>query len=265
MRKVGDTSNSEDGNERNHNDEEIQKALEEVDSCQNEIDALNEQASDEIIKVEQKYNLLRNPLYHKRDEGLNKIPHFWVTAFVNHPDLSTILSDSEEDCLHHLSKVEVQEYEDIKSGYKLSFFFDENPYFENRVLTKEYHLESLEEPTCKSTAIKWKEGFDLTTPKHIASKPGQKRGREHKSFFSWFNDHSDPLSDDIAEIIKDDIYINPLQYFLVPDVGVDNGVDDEEGSDQEDENEEQSGGIIGDTDEDTHDIQNTVSEEPANA
>lgn len=80
MRKVGDTSNSEDGNERNHNDEEIQKALEEVDSCQNEIDALNEQASDEIIKVEQKYNLLRNPLYHKRDEGLNKIPHFWVTA-----------------------------------------------------------------------------------------------------------------------------------------------------------------------------------------
>lgn len=115
----------------------------------------------------------------------------------------------------------------------------------------------LEEPTCKSTAIKWKEGFDLTTPKHIASKPGQKRGREHKSFFSWFNDHSDPLSDDIAEIIKDDIYINPLQYFLVPDVGVDNGVDDEEGSDQEDENEEQSGGIIGDTDEDTHDIQNT--------
>lgn len=123
----------------------------------------------------------------------------------------------------------------------------------------------LDEPTSESTPIKWKEGFDLTQAKQPAAKPGQKRGIEHKSFFSWFNDHNNPLYDDIADIIKDDIYINPLQYFLVPDVSVDNGVDDEEGSDQDEENDEQGIGIIGDTDEDTHDVQNTVSEEPSNA
>jgi len=33
-----------------------QKALEEIDKVQSEIDGLNEQASEEILKVEQKYN-----------------------------------------------------------------------------------------------------------------------------------------------------------------------------------------------------------------
>ena len=32
-------------------DEETQKALEEIDGCQNEIDAMNEKASEEILKV----------------------------------------------------------------------------------------------------------------------------------------------------------------------------------------------------------------------
>lgn len=59
---------------------------------------------------------------------------------MNHPDLSALLDDSEEDCLHHLTKLEVEEFEDIKSGYWIKFYFEENPYFENAVITKEYHL-----------------------------------------------------------------------------------------------------------------------------
>lgn len=38
-----------------------------------------------------------------------------------------------------LSNFEVEEYEDIKSGYRIKFFFDENPYFTNTLLTKEFH------------------------------------------------------------------------------------------------------------------------------
>lgn len=66
-----------------------------------------------------------------------------IVQFINHPDLSAILDDSEEDCLHHLTKLEVEEFEDIKSGYRIHFYFEENPYFENSVLTKEFHLGSL--------------------------------------------------------------------------------------------------------------------------
>lgn len=46
---------------------------------------LNEQASEEILKVEQKYNKLRQPFFQKRSELIAKIPNFWVTTFVNHP------------------------------------------------------------------------------------------------------------------------------------------------------------------------------------
>lgn len=61
-------------------DPETQKALEEIDTCQNEIDSLNEKASEEILKVEQKFNKLRKPYFEKRNDLIRKIPNFWVTA-----------------------------------------------------------------------------------------------------------------------------------------------------------------------------------------
>jgi template-activating factor I len=47
--------------------------LEEIDTCQNEIDALNEQASEEILKIEQKYNKLRKPFFDKRSGVISKV------------------------------------------------------------------------------------------------------------------------------------------------------------------------------------------------
>ncbi|XP_022915009.1 protein SET [Onthophagus taurus] len=264
VKKIGDTGSNENSLERGNNDEEIQKALEEVDSCQDEIDALNAQASDEILKIEQKYNLLRNPLYSKRNDLINKIPHFWVTAFANHPDLSALLSDSDEDCLHHMTKIEIEDYDDIKSGYKIHFYFEENPYFENQVLTKDYHLASITEPISTSTEIKWKDGYNLTQDKHTQSKTSRKRAFEQKTFFAWFTDHSDPVSDDVAEAIKDDLWINPISYFLLPD-SIDNGVDDDEGSDQDEENDDGEDATADNTDEDMTDVQNSVQEESSNA
>ena len=61
-------------------DKEQQEAIEQIDEVQNEIDRLNEQASEEILKVEQKYNKLRQPYFQKRSELISKIQNFWVTA-----------------------------------------------------------------------------------------------------------------------------------------------------------------------------------------
>jgi template-activating factor I len=47
--------------------------LEEIDNCQNEIDALNEAASEEILKIEQKYNKLRKPFFEKRSQIIEKV------------------------------------------------------------------------------------------------------------------------------------------------------------------------------------------------
>ncbi|KAF2366751.1 Nucleosome assembly protein (NAP) [Trinorchestia longiramus] len=247
IRKV-DASLGEDSFSREY-DVATQKALEDIDVCQNEIDHLIEKASEEILKVEQKYNQLRKPFFEKRSDIIKKIPNFWVTSFVNHPLISNILEEEEEECLHHLTKLDVEEFDDIKSGYRINFYFDSNPYFSNNVLTKEFHLGSSGDPTSQSTNIKWKEGHNLLRKfeeqqqknggSSASSSRGKKRPLETRSFFRWFTDHSDPSSDDIAEVIKDDIWPNPLHYFLVPDIEVENGDDeDDDGEDGEEEEED---------------------------
>jgi len=198
-------------------EKEQQEAIEHIDEVQNEIDRLNEQASEEILKVEQKYNKLRQPFFQKRSELIAKIPNFWVTTFVNHPQVSALLGEEDEEALHYLTRVEVTEFEDIKSGYRIDFYFDENPYFENKVLSKEFHLNESGDPSSKSTEIKWKSGKDLTKrSSQTQNKAGRKRQHEEpESFFTWFTDHSDAGADELGEVIKDDIWPNPLQYYLV--------------------------------------------------
>lgn len=67
---------------------------------------------------------------------------------MNHPDLAHMVDDTEENCLHYLTKLEVEEFEDVKSGYCIKFHFEENPYFENAVLIKGYHFDP-----CKCNAM----------------------------------------------------------------------------------------------------------------
>lgn len=59
---------------------------------------------------------------------------------INHSQISAILDERDEECLNFLEKIYVEEFDDIKSGYAINFHFSENPYFENNVLTKEFHL-----------------------------------------------------------------------------------------------------------------------------
>lgn len=237
-------------------DKETQKALEEIDANQNEIDALNEQASEEILKVEQKYNKLRRPFFEKRNEIIKRVPKFWLTAFINHPQISAIIEEDEEDCLQYLNKLEVEEFEDIKSGYKIKLHFDENPYFDDDVLTKEFHMGSTGDPASTSTKIRWKEGRDLAAKAAqraaaAAARSGRKRPLDNRTFFSWFCDNGDPAADDVAEVIKDDMWPNPLQYFLVPDIEVEeNGEEEELLEDEEEEDVEENVVVLEEEEED---------------
>jgi len=88
---------------------EMQKAFEVIGDVQNEIDRLNEQASEEILQVEQKYNKLRQPNYKKRSDLISKIPSFWISVFLNHPQLSSYLDQNDENILQYLKRVDVEE------------------------------------------------------------------------------------------------------------------------------------------------------------
>lgn len=61
-------------------DEYLQNNLSNISDCQTEIEALNKQANNEILKVEKIYNHLRLPVYAKRNEHIAHIPYFWCTV-----------------------------------------------------------------------------------------------------------------------------------------------------------------------------------------
>ena len=68
------------GSNHKEADEHAQLALEKIVGIQHEIDKLNEQASEEILHVEQKYNQLRKPHYQHRAKLAQEIPEFWYTT-----------------------------------------------------------------------------------------------------------------------------------------------------------------------------------------
>ncbi|XP_050942246.1 NAP1-related protein 2-like isoform X2 [Cucumis melo] len=101
-------------------------------------------------------------------------------------------------------------------GYSIIFSFNENPYFEDRKLEKTYTFFEDEAIKITGTTIKWKDGSGASNGVN-GEKKGKKRPLTEDSFFSWFGetDQKDitELHDEVAEIIKEDLWPNPLKYF----------------------------------------------------
>ncbi|XP_055214883.1 protein SET-like [Gorilla gorilla gorilla] len=132
--------------------------------------------------------------------------------------------------------------QDTTSG---AFRVDENPYFQSKVLSKEFHVNESGDLSSNSTEIKWTSGKDLMKrSSQMQKKASRKRQHEEpESFFTWFTDHSDAGADELGEVIRDDIWPKPLQYYLVPDM------DDEEGEGAEDDDDDEDEEGLEDIDE----------------
>ena len=226
-------------------DGELVLSIEKLQEVQDELDKINEEASDKVLEVEQKYNEIRKPVYDKRNDVVKSIPDFWFTAFMSHPALCDLLNVEDQKIFKYLGSLDVEDNKDVKSGYSITFNFNLNPYFENAKLTKTFTF--LEEGTTKITAtpIKWKEGNGL--PNGLDhDKNGNKRARIDISFFSWFSDCEqkddvDEIHDEVAELIKDDLWPNPLTYFNneLDEEDVDSEADDEENDEDDSEDDDQ--------------------------
>ncbi|XP_068481241.1 NAP1-related protein 2-like isoform X2 [Phaseolus vulgaris] len=253
---------SDKGENLDEIDGELVLSIEKLQEIQDELEKINEEASDKVLEIEQKYNEIRKPVYDKRNDIIKSIPDFWLTAFLSHPALGDLLNEEDQKIFKYLSSLEVEDFKDVKSGYSITFNFNANPYFEDSKLVKTYTF--LEEGTTKVTAtpIKWKEGKSI--PNGVShEKKGNKRASIDISFFSWFNDteQKDEIDDihdeQVAELIKDDLWPNPLTYFNneepdedevdedeADDEGKDDGDsedDDDEGEEDDDEGEEDDG------------------------
>ncbi|XBI92658.1 hypothetical protein VPH35_029665 [Triticum aestivum] len=198
-------------------DDGLLLSIEKLQEIQDEIERVNEEASDKVLEVEQKYNEVRRPVYTRRNEIIKEIPDFWLTAFLSHPMLGELLTEDDQKIFKHLVSIDVNEFQDIKSGYSITLAFSSNPYFEDTKLTKTCSFSDDGKITVKATTINWKDGMDIANGKAYMEN-GEKRLLIDESFFTWFNDaknksFSDGVMDEVADVIKEELWPNPLKYF----------------------------------------------------
>jgi len=215
-------------------DEKVQ-ALEVI---QDEIEKLNDEATEEILQVERKFNAKRKPYEKRRNEIIREIPDFWLRVFTGHDMLTALLDEDDQAVFKYLRELNVEVHEDVKTGYKISLVFDPNPFFKNTILSKEFRYDKDGNLTVIPTHIDWKEGKDLT--KRSASRDGKsKRAREDESesFFTWFSPNDQDL--ELAEIIKEDLWPNPAKYYLgIAEEDEDGGEAEEEGGEEGDDGQD---------------------------
>ncbi|XP_069468277.1 protein SET-like [Ambystoma mexicanum] len=195
---------------------EQQETVGQLERVQQEINRLDRLGITEIYKINMKYNKLCQPFFQKRSELITKIPNFWATTLMGHPRIRLLLEEVDKDVLHYLNRVNVTDSED---SYRIDFHFEVNPYFENRVLSKEFLQKEGKKAWTESTEIKWKagEGLNKCICQTASSELLRKRPRRGQgSIFFWFTERCSAV-DEFLEILKDDIWLNPLLYYMAPD------------------------------------------------
>ncbi|KAM9590034.1 putative testis-specific Y-encoded-like protein 3 [Trichechus inunguis] len=181
-----------------------------LEAIQWELEAVSAQADRAYLRLERRFGRMRRLHLARRSFIIQNIPGFWVTAFLNHPQLSAMISPRDEDMLGYLMNLEVRELRHARTGCKFKFRFWSNPYFRNKVIVKEYECRSSGRVVSIATRIRWHRGQEPPALVH--------RNRDTvRSFFSWFSQHNLPEADRVAQIIKEDLWPNPLQYYLLGD------------------------------------------------
>lgn len=82
----------------------------------------------------------------KKEPEEKGIKNFWLETLQSFRITSEIIQEYDEPILSYLEDVKVHLFESKPFGYTLEFYFAENPYFTNKVLTKTYELKTEVDP-----------------------------------------------------------------------------------------------------------------------
>ncbi|KAI8871700.1 NAP-domain-containing protein [Ramicandelaber brevisporus] len=105
------------------------------------------------------------------DVDVKGIPAFWYTALANHPQINDMFGEQDQPALEKLRDIRIKHTDETnqeKPGYVIEFEFDDNEYFENKVLSKTYFFQfdnysgDLVYSHMQGTDIKWKQGKNLS-------------------------------------------------------------------------------------------------------
>uniref|UniRef100_A0A8C0WB15 Testis-specific Y-encoded-like protein 2 n=1 Tax=Castor canadensis TaxID=51338 RepID=A0A8C0WB15_CASCN len=192
---------------KERNAQRMESILQALESIQMDLEAVNIKAGKAFLRLKRKFIQMRRPFLERRDLIIQHIPGFWVKAFLNHPRISILINQRDEDIFRYLTNLQVQDLRHISMGYKMKLYFQTNPYFTNMVIVKEFQRNRSGRLVSHSTPIRWHRGQEPQAHNR------RNQDASH-SFFSWFSNHSLPEADRIAEIIKNDLWVNPLRYYM---------------------------------------------------
>jgi len=232
---------------------------------------LEEEFEAERVALLLKYQQLEGPMFTARrnilvgeDAACTTIENFWCQAMSNSALLREmlILGERDTEALGYLLDVSCQLLEDARS-YMFKFEFAENPFFENKVLTKKYFLDEDGDPcSAEGCEINWKAGKNLTVKIKKKKRGGKGRPAITKSepcetFFNWFTppepeDSEDDLDEDVAEelserietdfdigmCLKDKIIPHAIMWYTGEAEDSDDEEDDEESDEESDSDED---------------------------
>ncbi|PNI88343.1 LOW QUALITY PROTEIN: TSPY2 isoform 4, partial [Pan troglodytes] len=123
----------------------------------------------------------------------------------HHPQMSALITDEDEDMQSYMIHLEVEEVKHPVHLCKIMLLFQSNPYFQNKVITKEYLVNITEYRASHSTPIDWYPDYEVEAY-HC-------RHHNRSLNFNWFSDHNFAGSNRTAEILCKDLWRNPLQYY----------------------------------------------------
>ncbi|XP_060994236.1 testis-specific Y-encoded protein 3-like [Dama dama] len=182
-------------------------ALEALATLQLELEPVNKKAQRVHARLKHK-NCQRRMLNLEHRSAITQgIRGFWIKVFTNHPQMSCLMTKQDQDMLHFMTNLKVEELQHPTHHCMITLSFQRNTYFQKEVIVKKYLINvtgKRYQVSC-STPIQSHQGFERKAYSH----------RNHKSsvnFFNWLSDHSFTGSDQIAEVIIKDLWPNPLQY-----------------------------------------------------
>lgn len=212
--------------------------FEALDQVQEKLDQITDQRSDEILAVERRYNEVRRPVYLERNKLMRQVPDLWLQCLLQLQQIAEVVSERDTDILSYLEEVDVEDFPDIKSGYKITFVFKENPFFTNRQLVKELHYAEDNALAVKGTDVEWtEEGLQHQEQAQQELVNGRKRrAEEATSLFDWFWESGDVPEgiEPISDLIKDELWTNPMRGSGQDAQELQNGEEVQPGSEEED-------------------------------
>ena len=198
---------------------------------------------DDIVNTTDKIELTAEEMekYGITDDGETKrIDDYWEKVIINSRYFT--ITDKDKVILKYLTKVKMVKLPESVMDFKVDFYFKENEFFSNEILTKKYiYGKDALLKKAEGTTINWSSPDKNTTIEKVKKriKKGKKYFTEYKdtkvdSFFSFFSQVEDMsfITDEVT-FFKEDLFGNQLEYYMDIVSKTKNGGEDDDYDDDE--------------------------------